>query len=71
MLRRGGATETVIEGVTGEFFDDAIPEALADGMKRIRNAAPGYDTEHIRAHAAQFGAAQFRQRMRALIEPTT
>jgi len=67
-LRRGGATETIIEGVTGEFFDDAIPEALADGMKRIRSAIQKYDTAHIRNHASQYGADQFRARMRTLVE---
>ncbi len=33
--RRGGATETVIEGVTGEFFDDLAVESLSDGIRRI------------------------------------
>jgi glycosyltransferase involved in cell wall biosynthesis len=67
-LRKGGAMETVVEGVTGEFFDDPIPEALADGMKRIRAATSGYDTERIRAHALQYGEEQFSTRMRTLIE---
>jgi glycosyltransferase involved in cell wall biosynthesis len=69
-LRKGGATESVIEGITGEFFDDPIPEALADGMKRIKSALNAYDTSAIRAHAMQYGEEQFRQRMRALVEPT-
>ena len=28
-FRKGGLTETMIEGVTGEFFDDPIPEILS------------------------------------------
>ncbi len=70
-LRKGGATETVVEGVTGEFFDDPIPEALADGIKRIRANSGSYDPFHISAHASQFGEAQFQTRMRALVEYTS
>lgn len=70
-LRRGGATETVLEGVTGEFFDDPIPEALADGIKRLRSNAGTYDTEKIRSHASQWGAQQFEQRMRTIVENIT
>jgi glycosyltransferase involved in cell wall biosynthesis len=69
-LRRGGVTETVLEGMTGEFFDDPIPEALADGVKRIISAAERYDPAAIRNHASQYGAEQFRQRLHTLIDPT-
>jgi glycosyltransferase involved in cell wall biosynthesis len=67
-LRRGGATETILEGLTGEFFDDPIPEALADGMKRIRSAITTYDPVAIAAHASQYGEEQFRQRMQAIVQ---
>ena len=33
--RGGGATETVIEGVTGEFFDAQTPEVLSDAVRRF------------------------------------
>ncbi|MCC6934301.1 MAG: glycosyltransferase [Candidatus Yanofskybacteria bacterium] len=65
-LRRGGATETILEGVTGEFFDDPIPEALADGIKRIKGSMRSYDPEYIRAHASQWNTERFEQRMRTL-----
>lgn len=67
-LRKGGATETVLEGITGEFFDDPIPEALADGLKRLRANQKNYDTQQIREHAAQWGSEQFEQRMRTIVE---
>ncbi len=67
-LRRGGATESVLEGITGEFFDDPIPEALADGMKRIASALGTYDPDAIRTHAAQYGEEQFCRRMQTLVE---
>jgi glycosyltransferase involved in cell wall biosynthesis len=67
-LRRGGATETVIENVAGEFFDDPIPEALADGVRRIVHNDDRYDPQYIRIHAAQWGSEQFATRMRTLVE---
>ncbi|MBI3305322.1 glycosyltransferase [Candidatus Parcubacteria bacterium] len=36
-LRAGGATETVREGVTGEFFDDPSPEVLLAGLRRLEH----------------------------------
>lgn len=70
-LRRGGATETVREGVTGEFFDDPIPEALADGMKRLRTNLGDYDSAHIRSHASQWSDGRFERSIRALVEQKT
>lgn len=67
-LRKGGATETVIEGITGEFFDDPIPEALGEGVNRLAAALDRYDPVRIRAHAAQYGPDQFATRMRTLVE---
>lgn len=67
-LRRGGATETVIEGITGEFFDDPIPEALADGARRIIQNDDKYGPQYLRTHAAQWGESQFATRMRTLVK---
>lgn len=67
-LRKGGATETVVEGITGEFFDDPIPEALANSMKLLEKNLPHYNAGQIKAHAAQYGEPQFATRMRALVE---
>jgi len=66
-LRRGGAVESILEGITGEFFDDAIPEALADGMKRIRASLQKYDSQAIELHASHYGEQQFRDRMQLLV----
>jgi glycosyltransferase involved in cell wall biosynthesis len=66
-LRRGGSIETVIEGKTGEFFDDPIPEGLADGIRRLNNNYSGYDPEFIRSHADKFSSARFRKEVLELI----
>ena len=67
-LRRGGATETIVEGITGEFFDDPIPEALADALRRLNDNYPKYNPTTIRAHAAKFSSEIFRTKLKTLIE---
>lgn len=66
-LRRGGATETVIEGVTGEFFDEPIEELLADCVRRFLEKEHTYRVDALRARAAQFSADRFRERMHAFV----
>jgi glycosyltransferase involved in cell wall biosynthesis len=56
-LARGGALETVVNGVTGILVADSSAAALADGMDRARRTV--FDTEVIRRHALRFAKAEF------------
>jgi glycosyltransferase involved in cell wall biosynthesis len=67
-LRRGGAIETLVEGVTGEFFTDPIPEAVADAVRRCNDAYAHYNSDTIRARAEKFSSDQFRHAILKLIE---
>lgn len=58
-FRRGGALETVVEGITGEFFDDSDPAVLADGVRRLRENLPNYDSQKIMEHAQKFSKERF------------
>lgn len=69
-LRRGGARETVVEGTTGEFFDEPVEELLADCIRRFLDREHAYDRAAIRAHAAQFSADHFRRELIRLVERT-
>lgn len=66
--RKGGATETVIEGVTGEFFNDMIPEILADGVRRLKNNCGKYDPKAIRSHALLYSRENFEKNIANFIE---
>lgn len=66
-LRKGGALETVVEGVTGEFFDDPIPEGLADGIRRLNENYSKYDSETIKIHSKKFSRDIFRQKVLELV----
>src|SRR3989344_5481442 len=66
-LRKGGALETVAENITGEFFDDPIPEALADGVRRLNKNYKNYNPLIIRKWAEKFSRDRFRKEMLKLV----
>jgi len=66
-LRRGGALETVNEGITGEFFDDPIPEALSDGVRRLEDRYRSYDPRIIKNHATRFSLNRFAAEIKMAI----
>ncbi|MDI7278082.1 MAG: glycosyltransferase [Anaerolineae bacterium] len=63
--RAGGAVETVVEGVTGAFFDEPTPEALAEAVRSLDAAA--FDPLALRRHAERFDVSVFREEMRRFI----
>ncbi len=60
-FRKGGASETVIEGKTGEFFDYQNSAILADGVRRLRLNLKNYDSQFISEHAQQFSEERFKK----------
>ena len=60
-LRRGGATETIIEGETGEFFNELTIEVLADAVRRFQENEKTYDPEKIWERAKEFSKEKFRE----------
>ncbi|MCK5466715.1 glycosyltransferase [Candidatus Parcubacteria bacterium] len=69
--RKGGVLETIAEGETGEFFDDPIPEILADGVRRMKNNYNKYNSEEIKKQAEKFSEERFREKMKDFVENTT
>jgi glycosyltransferase involved in cell wall biosynthesis len=65
-LGRGGATETVKDGVSGVFFPEQTVEAIASAVERLTHIE--FDSRKISAHAEQFGREQFFQKMRTHID---
>lgn len=63
---KGGATETVIDGVTGQLMQEQSPEALAQA---VRNFDPSrFDPVKIRAHAEKFSKQRFLQEIKAFVD---
>ena len=66
-LRRGGATETIIEGETGEFFDEPMIEVLADAVRRFQENEKNYEPAKIRAQAEKFSKETFIENIKKTI----
>ena len=66
-LRKGGALETIVESTTGEFFDDSIPEALADGIRRLNENYSNYDSVTIQKWAEKFSKEKFQKEIMDLV----
>ncbi len=64
--RAGGATETVIDKVTGTFFDDQSWQALAHTLVNFDHKA--FDPEQIRKHAMQFDEEHFKKQIKQFVE---
>ena len=58
---RGGALETVADGVSGVFFPEQTEEALEDAV--VRAARTRWDPAAIRANAERFGPEPFLEGM--------
>lgn len=67
-FRRGGATESVVEGVTGTFFESQRPEALRAAVLRLESMEERLDPSTIRDHARRFDRSRFKRRMLQVVE---
>jgi len=65
--RKGGATETILEGITGEFFDDPATEALADGIRRLKMNLNNYSPLVIKKRAEKFSHENFEREIKEFI----
>jgi len=63
--KSGGATETIIDGQTGEFFEEQWWEELAD--KIIRFDEHKYNPNFIRSHAQNFSVANFKNNIDGIL----
>lgn len=63
---RGGATETVLDGVTGVFFREHTVDSLTDAIDRLE--ALQLDPQTITDHAESFNKVRFQVQMRAAVD---
>jgi glycosyltransferase involved in cell wall biosynthesis len=65
-FKAGGATETVIDGTTGIFFDDQTVESLAGALQRF--GCLSWDPTALQTHAGEFGTDVFRSAIHRFVE---
>lgn len=56
---RGGAAETVSDGVTGLLFYEQTPNAIAEAVNKFEKISEKLDKNRIRTQALQFSTAAF------------
>lgn len=64
---KGGVTESVKAGVSGEFFDKLTPGSLIDGLARLLANEKYYNPERIRDIAEGFNEDTFKRKMQELV----
>ncbi len=64
--RAGGATETVLEHRTGEFFDAPTADSLIAAIQTFEQNGVANAPAEIQAHARQFSESNFRRRFLAI-----
>lgn len=58
---KGGATETVVPGKTGLFFQEQSIESLVQAIQDFEQKHPHFESKTIRQHAERFSEERFRQ----------
>ncbi|MDO8512218.1 MAG: glycosyltransferase [bacterium] len=67
-LRRGGAMETIVEGITGEFFDEPHEALLAEAVRGFMEKESSYDYLKIRERAELYSEEKFKEKLQKYVE---
>lgn len=62
--RKGGITEWMEEGKTGEFFDAQTPAGVCAGVRKILHDVASYDPAHLQGVAQRFNEGAFQAAIR-------
>jgi glycosyltransferase involved in cell wall biosynthesis len=65
---RGGALETVVDGVTGLHFHEQSAHAIQQVVRRFEAVSGQFQPELIRAHAERFSTQRFRAEFREFVD---
>ena len=64
----GGALDTIVDGVTGVFFDEQSVDALVTAIESFEAIEDTFDPQAIRQHARGFGRELFRRKLKNHID---
>lgn len=65
-LGAGGSLDTVIEGETGLYFDDANTESICNTIERFESMT--FDTGKLKNNARRFSREKFRENMKSYLK---
>jgi glycosyltransferase involved in cell wall biosynthesis len=66
VLRWGGFLDTVVEGITGMYFDQPTAASIAEALDRFETTA--FDADKIRLHVEQFTEERFADALYAAVD---
>ncbi len=67
-FKEGGVLESVIEGVSGEFFENSHPAVLAEGVMRLNKSYADYNTQMIQGIGNKFNKERFKGEFRRILK---
>ncbi|MBD8334935.1 glycosyltransferase [Klebsiella pneumoniae] len=65
-LEKGGAVDTIVEGVTGIFYQENTPEHLMMAIQRSKTM-PAFEPEKIRFNAERFSEVKFVEKIEKIV----
>ena len=65
---KGGALETVTDGVSGCFFEEQTVESLLSGIKGFLEQENTFDAQEVRQNAMKFGVDEFRTKLQNFVD---
>ena len=66
-LKKGGATETVIDGKTGLFFTEPTADAIYQSLHLFLKNGVTWDQEHIRSSVLKFSEEHFQEHIQECV----
>ncbi len=67
-LKKGGALETIIEGITGIFFDEATPDSLASAIESFERIEETIKPADCRNQSEKFSKDAFKNNLKEIID---
>jgi glycosyltransferase involved in cell wall biosynthesis len=67
-LAQGGVLDTMIDGVTAQFYEDASPCGLAAALDRFEREGRRFDPQAMHEHARRFSPQRFASAMGTLLQ---
>lgn len=65
---KGGALETVKDGISGLFFHEATVDSLVEALDRFEKDESRFEAERIRKEAERFSPEKFTDQLEAILE---
>lgn len=67
-LGKGGAKESVIDGVTGVYFSEQSEASLSEALIKFEKNSDKFDPQAIRQNALKFSKERFEREIKRLVE---